>query len=93
MVTFIRDINLRNKNVNVVAKLDMVKAYDRVSWIFLTKVLKRFRFSKVIINMIWRMVSNNRHLVLINEQSHGFFQSSRGVKQRDPLSPTLFIIA
>ncbi|WMV21122.1 hypothetical protein MTR67_014507 [Solanum verrucosum] len=33
----IRDMNMRNKNVNVVVKLDMAKAYDRVSWIFLTK--------------------------------------------------------
>lgn len=30
--------------------------------------------------------------MIINGQSHGFFQSSRGVKQGDPISPILFII-
>lgn len=38
----IRDIHRRNQNVNVVVKLDMTKAYDRVSSIFF----------KVIIDMV-----------------------------------------
>lgn len=35
----ITDIRLRSKSgPNVVIKLDMTKAYDRLSWLFLTKV-------------------------------------------------------
>ncbi|XP_060211803.1 uncharacterized protein LOC132639368 [Lycium barbarum] len=37
----VSDIKLRGKTTNVVLKLDMTKAYDRVSWLFLTKVLKK----------------------------------------------------
>ncbi|XP_059295528.1 uncharacterized protein LOC132048859 [Lycium ferocissimum] len=48
----IRDINKRNKLHNVVVKLDMAKAYDRVSWIYLTKVLRLFGFSEIIIDMV-----------------------------------------
>lgn len=72
--------------------MEITKAYDKVSWIFLTKVLRKFGFSNIIIDMVWRLISNNWYSVLINVQSHDFFNSSRGVKQGDPLSPTLFII-
>lgn len=39
---------------------------------FFTKVLKRFGFSEVIIDMVWRLVSNNWYYVLINGQPHCF---------------------
>ncbi|XP_060211975.1 uncharacterized protein LOC132639553 [Lycium barbarum] len=52
-----------------------------------------FGFGEVLIDLVWRLLSNNWYSVLINSPSHGFFRSSRGVKQGDPLSPTLFIIA
>uniref|UniRef100_A0A3Q7J629 Reverse transcriptase domain-containing protein n=1 Tax=Solanum lycopersicum TaxID=4081 RepID=A0A3Q7J629_SOLLC len=47
----IRDFGKRNQNINEVVKLDMSKAYDRVSWIFLMKVLRKFGFCEIIIDM------------------------------------------
>lgn len=89
----IQDINMRNKWHNVVVKLDIMKAYDRVSWLFLAKVLRKFDFSKRIRDMIWRILSNNWYSMLVSGQSYGFFQSSIGLKQEDPLSSILFSIA
>lgn len=69
----IRDLNRRRKATNVVVKLDMMKVYDRVLWIFLTKVLRKFGFSEVLIDMVWRFLSNNWYSVLVNGQVHNLF--------------------
>lgn len=63
------DINKRGKPSNVVIKLDMAKAYDRLCWFFLMNVLRKMGFSNNFVNLIWRLVANNWYSVLINGQS------------------------
>lgn len=77
----IGDIGKRNQHHNVTVKFDMTKAYVRLSWIFLTKVLRKFGFSETLIDMVQRLLSNNWYSILINGQSHRFFSSSRGVSK------------
>lgn len=64
-----------------------------VSWLFLLKVMRRFGFTERIIDMIWRLISNNWYTISMNGKNYEFFHSTRGLKQGDPVSPTLFIIA
>jgi len=77
---------------NVVIKLDMAKAYDRVSWAYTCMIMRKMGFSEFFIDVIWRIMSNNWYSVIINGARHGFFHSTRGLKQGDPFSPALFIL-
>ncbi|XP_060182221.1 uncharacterized protein LOC132611876 [Lycium barbarum] len=55
----VANIRKRGKPTNVILKLDMAKAYDRVSWNYLIQVMKRMGFSDVFVDMIWRILANN----------------------------------
>ncbi|XP_060211821.1 uncharacterized protein LOC132639388 [Lycium barbarum] len=63
----VTDIRKRGKLANGVIKLDMAKAYDRVSWSYLIKVLSRMGFASQFIDMIWRLIANNWYSILFNE--------------------------
>ncbi|KAL6580845.1 hypothetical protein OROMI_006768 [Orobanche minor] len=78
---------------NTIIKLDMEKAYDRINWNFIIQVMTRFGFSIVWINFIKTCISNCWFSILVNGQSAGFFRSKRGLRQGDPLSPLLFVVA
>lgn len=92
MQEIVHNIADRRKLKNVVIKLDMAKAYDTVSWVFLIKALKKMGFGKTFIEMVYRTLCNNWYIVFVNGQPFGFFHSSRGEKQGDPLSPNLFLL-
>ncbi|EOY19200.1 Retrotransposon, unclassified-like protein [Theobroma cacao] len=86
-------IDYKARGGNVVLKLDMMKAYDRLNWDFLILVLERFGFNDMWIDMIRRCITNCWFSVLINGHSAGYFKSERGLRQGDSISPMLFILA
>lgn len=73
-------------------KIDLAKAYDRVEWCVLLKVLDRLDFSSQFYNLVMECVATARFSVLLNGSPYGFFAAERGLRQGDPLSPALFTI-
>ena len=73
-------------------KLDIEKAYDHVNWNFLLYMLRRCGFSEKWRQWVYTCISTARFSILVNGSAHGFFSSSRGLRQGDPLSPLLFLL-
>lgn len=82
----------KRKIPSMLIKLDIQKAYDMVDWRFLCKTLEAFDFSHQWINLIYQCISMTKMSILINRTPEGFFDTSRGIRQGDPLSPFIFII-
>jgi hypothetical protein len=73
-------------------KLDLSKAFDRLSWQYMRSVLESFGFSSLWVDWILKLTSSSFFSILVNGTPSRPFCSTRGIRQGDPLSPFLFII-
>ncbi|KAL0283220.1 UNVERIFIED_CONTAM: hypothetical protein Sangu_2904000 [Sesamum angustifolium] len=89
----LHSLEFHRPEANVVFKLDMAKAYDRVSWEFLHQVLRQKRFLQRWIGLVANAVTHCWFLVLVNDEHAGFSHSTHGLRLGNPLSPTLFVLA
>ena len=86
------DGRLKSGIPSVIVKMDIEKAYDHVNWNALFYLMERMGFGARWGRWIWACISTVRFSVLVNGSPAGFFGSSRGIRQGDPLPPLLFLL-
>jgi len=84
---------IKVKKLNaLILKMDLVKAYDKVSWSFLRLVLFQVGLSYDAVEWIMGCISFVNFVVLINGKATRFFKGFKGLRQGCPLSPLLFLL-
>jgi hypothetical protein len=82
----------RKKLNGVILKVDFEKVYDKVKWSFLQQALRMKGFSSQWCDWIHSFVSGGHVGIKVKDEVGPYFQTNKGLRQGDPLSPILFNI-
>ena len=81
------------KNIKwAIFKIDLAKAFDKVSWLYLRLRLMHLGFDIAFIRWILSCIATVSFSVLIDGAAWPFFHAERGLRQGFPLSPLLFLL-
>nr|GEY02348.1 RNA-directed DNA polymerase, eukaryota [Tanacetum cinerariifolium] len=80
------------KSKALIFKIDFEKAFDLIRWDYLDVVLSNFGFGSKWRSWIQGCLNSAMGSILVNGSPTTEFKFAKGLKQRDPLSPFLFIM-
>lgn len=89
----VKEFNDQGPTTRGCHKIDISKAYDNLSWEFLLKVLSAIDLPERFIGWIKECVTTPSYSIALNGELQGFFPGKKGLRQGDPISSLLFVIA
>lgn len=88
----LHSLKLRGKK-GAIVKIDLSKAYDRLSWMYLRLLLTHVGFSFEFLRWVMGCITSSSIAILVNGAASTFFNPERGLHQGCPLSPLLLLLA
>lgn len=76
----------------MVIKIDLEKAYDRLSWKFIQETLIAAEFNGLWVRNIMTCITTSRLAITLNGERTDWFKPSRGIRQGDQISPLIFVL-
>ncbi|CAA7016344.1 unnamed protein product [Microthlaspi erraticum] len=74
-------------------QIDITKAYDNGNWVFVPNILEALHLPQTFINWIKLCITSPHYSVAFNGELVGFFAGKKGLRQGDPISSSLFVLA
>lgn len=84
--------HMKGKKGYFIVKVDLSKAYDKISWEFIWTVLCEIQRPATIINIIMHVVSSVETNVKWNGARNKYFRLKHGILQVDPISRYIFVL-
>jgi hypothetical protein len=81
------------RSPRLLIKLDLARAFDSLSWPFLFEALRQYGFGDRFLEWLAVLLASASTRVLINGDPGPPIWHRRGLRQGDPLSPQLFVLA